>query len=195
MCLEDAVELVPKTQHYIGADPEFGSSKFGIVMVCIIDDKLCVLETIELDRQDFNYCVNKVSEIMYKHNLSTDNTRIFVESSAPAVITAIKSKLNEQTDYLEVIARRKKNHIRDPMYDTTVIPVTFTTAEKKSMLLNLKELIDSNVIAIDLDRHQQLILALRTAPATDMILNKETTEIDDLLDALSLACKQFTINR
>jgi hypothetical protein len=132
---------------------------------------------------------------MYKHNLSTDNTRIFVESSAPAVITAIKSKLNEQTDYLEVIARRKKNHIRDPMYDTTVIPVTFTTAEKKSMLLNLKELIDSNVIAIDLDRHQQLILALRTAPATDMILNKETTEIDDLLDALSLACKQFTINR
>jgi len=74
--------------------------------------ELCVLETIELDRQDFNYCVNKVSEIMYKHNLSTDNTRIFVESSAPAVITAIKSKLNEQTDYLEVIARRKKNHIR-----------------------------------------------------------------------------------
>jgi hypothetical protein len=195
MCLEDAAELVPKTQHYIGADPAFGSSKFGIVMVCIIDDKLCVLETIELDRQDFNYCVNKVSEIMYKHNLSTDNTKIFVESSAPAVITAIKSKLNEQTDYLEVIARRKKNHIQDPMYDMTVIPVTFTTAEKKSMLLNLKELIDSNVIAIDLDRHQRLILALRTASATGMILNKETTESDDLLDALSLACKQFTINR
>ena len=63
------------------------------------------------------------------------------------------------------------------------------------MLLNLKELIDSNVIAIDLDRHQRLILALRTASATDMIINKETTESDDLLDALSLACKQITINR
>jgi hypothetical protein len=63
MRLEDAVELVPKTQHYIGVDPAFGSSKFSIVMVCTIDYKLCVLESIELDRQDFNYCVNKVSEI------------------------------------------------------------------------------------------------------------------------------------
>jgi hypothetical protein len=77
----------------------------------------------------------------------------------------------------------------------TVTPVNFTAAEKKNMLLNLKELADSNVIAIDLDRHQRLILALRTASATDMILNKDTTESDDLLDALSLACKQVTINR
>jgi hypothetical protein len=71
-----------KTQYYIGVDPAFGSSKFGIVMVCIIDDKLCVLESIELDRQDFNYCVNKVSEIMYKYGLSTDNARVFVDASA-----------------------------------------------------------------------------------------------------------------
>jgi hypothetical protein len=75
------------------------------------------------------------------------------------------------------------------MYDMAVIPVNFTSAEKKNMLLNLKELVDSNAIAIDLDRHQRLILALRTASATDMILNKETTESDDLLDALCIACK------
>ncbi|HEY6884551.1 MAG TPA: hypothetical protein VI278_10975, partial [Nitrososphaeraceae archaeon] len=175
-------------------DPAFGSSKFGIVLVCIIDDKLCVLESIELDRQDFNYCVNKISEIMYKYG-TEDNTKIFVDASAPAVITAIKSNINEQTDYLEVIARRKKNHIRDPTFDMAVIPVNFTTAEKKNMLLNLKEIVDSNAIAIDLDRHQRLILALRTASATDMILNKETTESDDLLDALSLACKHVIINR
>jgi hypothetical protein len=184
-----------KTQYYIGVDPAFGSSKFGIVMVCIIDDKLCVLESIELDRPDFNYCINKVSEILYKYGISKDSTRIFVDASAPAVITAIKANLNEQTDYLDIIARRKKNRIRDPMYDMAVIPVTFTTAEKKNMLLNLKEIVDSNVIAIDLDRHQRLILALRTASATDMILNKDTTESDDLLDALSLACKQITISR
>jgi len=81
------------------------------------------------------------------------------------------------------------------MYDMTVIPVTFTTVEKKNMLLNLKELVDSNVIAIDLDRHQRLVLALRTASATNMILNKDTMESDDLLDALCLACKQITISR
>jgi hypothetical protein len=193
--MEDAAELVPKTQHYIGVDPAFSSSKFGIVMVCIIDNKLCVLESIELDRQDFNYCVNKISDVMFKHNLSTDNTKIFVDASSPAVITAIKANLDEQTDYVEVIARRKKNHIRDPTFGMAVIPVAFTAAEKKNMLLNLKELVDSNVVAIDLERHQRLILALRTDSATDMILNKETTESNDLLDALSLACKQITINR
>jgi hypothetical protein len=193
--MEDAAELVSKTQHYIRVDPAFGSSKFGIVLVCIIDDKLCVLETIEVDRQDFNYCINKVSEVMYNYNLTMENTKIFVDASAPAVITAIKANLNEQTDYLEVIARRKKKHIRDPTFDMSVIPVNFTSAEKKNMLLNLKELVDSNVVAIDLERHQRLILALRTASATDMILNKETTESDDLLDALSLACKQIAINR
>jgi hypothetical protein len=73
-------------------------------------------------------------------------------------LAAIKANLNEQTDYLELIARRKKNHIRDPMYDTTVVPVTFSTVEKKNLLLNLKELVDYNIIAIDLDRHQKLIL-------------------------------------
>jgi hypothetical protein len=165
-------------------------------MVCIIDDKLCVLESIELDIQDFNFCINKVSEIMYKYGLSSgDNTKVFIDASAPAVITSIKANLDEQTDYMEVIARRKKNHIRDPTFDMDVIPVNFTAAEKKNMLLNLKELIDSNAVAIDLERHQRLVLALRTASATDMILNKETTESDDLLDALSLACKQITINR
>jgi hypothetical protein len=77
----------------------------------------------------------------------------------------------------------------------TVIPVAFTSAGKKNMLLNLKEIVDSNVVAINLERHQRLVLALRTASATDMFLNKDTTESDDLLDALSLACKQITINR
>ena len=77
----------------------------------------------------------------------------------------------------------------------TVIPVAFTSAGKKNMLLNLKEIVDSNVVAINLERHQRLVLALRTASSTDMFLNKDTTESDDLLDALSLACKQITINR
>jgi hypothetical protein len=110
--LEHPSELLLKTQYYIGVDPAIGSSKFAIVLVCIIDDKLCVLESIELDRQDLNYCINKVSEIMYKYSLSTDNTKISVDASAPEVITAIKANLNQQTDYLDIIARRKKPHKR-----------------------------------------------------------------------------------
>jgi hypothetical protein len=54
------------------------------------------------------------------------------------------------------------------MYDMAVIPVSFTTAEKKNMLLNLKELGDPNVVAIDLDRHPRFILALRTDSSIPM---------------------------
>jgi len=39
----------------------------------------------------------------------------------------------------------------------TVIPVSFNTATKKEMLLNLKELIDAGTIAIDLQKHANLI--------------------------------------
>ncbi len=40
----DNPETVPLTQFYIGVDAGFGSSKFAIVLVCIVDEKLFVLE-------------------------------------------------------------------------------------------------------------------------------------------------------
>jgi hypothetical protein len=72
-----------------------------------------------------------------------------------------------------------------------VVPVNFSTIEKKNMLANLKDLIDSNVVAFDLERHSALVLALRTAQATDLILDKEATQADDLLDAFGLACRHL----
>ena len=51
------------------------------------------------------------------------------------------------------------------------------------------------MIAIDLQKHANLILALRTAKAIDMILDKEATSSDDVLYAMSLACKRVTMNR
>jgi hypothetical protein len=100
-------ETVPLTQFYIGVDAGFGSSKFAIVLVCITDEKLFVLETIELDRQEFNYRINKISNVMAQYNLTYENTKIFIDSSSPAVVMAVKQSLDEQIDYLEVIARRK----------------------------------------------------------------------------------------
>jgi hypothetical protein len=39
--------------------------------------------------------------------LTYENTKIFIDSSSPAVVMAVKQSLDEQIDYLEVIARRK----------------------------------------------------------------------------------------
>jgi hypothetical protein len=122
------------------------------------------------------------------YDLTHDNTKIFIDASSPAVVMAVKKSLGEYSNYLEIIARRKKQKIRDPCYDMCVIPVNFNTIEKKNMLANLKDLIDSNVVALNLERHSGLVLALRTAQATDLILDKQTTQSDDMLDAFGLAC-------
>ena len=147
-----------------------------------------VLETIELDRQEFNYCTDKISEVMSRYDLSYENTRIFIDASSPAVVTAVKQSLDERPDYLEIIARRKKQKIRDPCYDMVVVPVNFSTTEKSNMLANLKQIVDEELVALDLEKHAGLVLALRTAQATDLILEKGSTQSDDLLDAFGLAC-------
>ena len=64
--------------------------------------------------------------------------------------------------------------------------------EKRNMIANIEDMIDSNVVALDLERHPNLVLALRTAQATDLILDKEATQSDDLLDAFGLACHSTT---
>jgi hypothetical protein len=110
-------ETVPLTQFYIGVDAGFGSSKFAIVLVCIVDEKLFVLESVELDRQEFNYCINKIS-VMERYDLTHDNTKIFIDASSPAVVIAVKKSLDdkeEPSDYCEIIARRKKQKISDPV--------------------------------------------------------------------------------
>jgi hypothetical protein len=61
------------------------------------------------------------------------------------------------------------------------------------MLTNLKDLMDSNVILFDLERHNNRVLALRTAQATDLILDK--TQSHDVLDAEYLPGKMTSINR
>jgi hypothetical protein len=73
---------------------------------------------------------------------------------------------------LEIIARRKKQKIRDPCYDMVVVPMNFSTSQRHSMLGNLKEMMDTNVVWLDLQRHPSLVLALRPAHATDLILDK-----------------------
>jgi hypothetical protein len=75
-----------------------------------------------------------------------------------------------------------------------VLSINFNTIEKRNMLANLKELVHSNYMVLDLERHTNLVLALRTAKATDLIPDKEATESDDVLEAMCLACKRITVS-
>jgi hypothetical protein len=52
-----------------------------------------------------------------------------------------------------------------------------------------------NVIVFDLERHYNRVLALRTAQAADLILDKNSTQSHDVLDTISLSGKEISINR
>jgi hypothetical protein len=76
-----------------------------------------------------------------------------------------------------------------------VIPVNFDLKTKRQILQNVKELLDQSMIAINQKKHTNLISSLRTAIATDLLLDKKNTTSDDLLDALCLSCMRISINQ
>jgi hypothetical protein len=55
---------------------------FGIVLVAVIDDKICVLESVELQRRQFDDAINTIASSMLKYGLHINNTKILVDSSA-----------------------------------------------------------------------------------------------------------------
>jgi hypothetical protein len=115
-------DMVQLTQFFMGVDAGFAASKSTIVLICNGDDKVFVLETIELDRQELNYCIDKICVVMSYYDLSYEDTRIFIDASSPAVIISVKPSHDEWPDYLEIMARKKKQKIKDPYYAIVVVP-------------------------------------------------------------------------
>ncbi len=184
-----------ETQFYIGIDAGFGSSKFAICLIAAIDDLVYVLETIELHRVEFAVCIETAISLLTKYNIDISNICYIVDASSPSVIMNLKQELNEDSNYLRLIELRKKNKVRDVYHDMKVIPVNFNTENKKNMLLNIKQLTDMEMVVLDSNRHNNLITALRSAQANDMILDKPATSHDDSLDAFSLSCRRISVSK
>jgi hypothetical protein len=74
-----------------------------------------------------------------------------------------------------------------------IVPVNFNK-EHKAMLGHCKMTLETDGggrIAINLDRFDKLITALRTAVDNDCTLDKEATSYDDIFDAFRLAMKFY----
>ena len=73
-----------------------------------------------------------------------------------------------------------------------IVPVNFNK-EHKAMLGHCKMILeeDPGKIAINPDKFDKLITALRTAVDIDGVLNKEATLYNDIFDAFRLALKFY----
>ena len=108
---------------------------------------------------------------------------MYIDGANPSFIKSVKLQIGEDVDYDKVIARYKTEGFGDdPTKDMKIVPVNFNK-EHKAMLGHCKMILedDSGKIAINPDRFDKLITALRTAVDNDGTLDKESTSYNDIL--------------
>lgn len=110
------------------------------------------------------------------------NRWYIVDGSNRGFITELKIKFGEPTDY--------EKYDIDPE-SMEVIPVNFST-EHKNMLSHLHLMVNKEYLAIP-EKYDKLIVSLRTAYAKEYSLDKEQTSYDDMIDALRLSLKGYSI--
>lgn len=182
------------TQKFVGLDPGFGSSNFGVCITELVDGIVNVVHAEEYHRPDFNEMIQITVNLLDKYDIRFDNRcRIYVDGANPSFITSLKNAVNEDPDYTNMIKYLKQNI--GPSFNLTnleqnmfVIPISFAK-EHKAMLAHCKELMEYNkgYVAIN-PEHTKLITALRTAVENgEGYLDKDATSHDDLFDAFRLS--------
>jgi hypothetical protein len=177
------------TSKSMGIDPAWGSSAFGIVVTQWVDNYIQILHAEEYHRPDYNEMLSTVFGLMSKYNVD----QVYIDRANPSFIKSLKPQIGEDPDYDKVIARYRSEGLGDNWsQDMGIVPVNFNS-EHKAMLGHCKMILenDGGRIAINPDKFDKLIAALRTAVDNDGVLDKEATSYNDIFDAFRLALKFY----
>jgi hypothetical protein len=162
----------PRIQACMGIDPGFGSSNFAITITNFVDGVIRVLHSEHYSRPNHKAMVDLAFELILKYNI----TKTVVDASAPSFIRALKTELGENPQY-----ESKK---REEYQWMKVEPVAFQTTHKK-MLYHSKFILENKYLHVH-PKFEKLLTSLRTAIATDGILDKQQTSFNDVLDSFRL---------
>jgi hypothetical protein len=182
--------IIPFTSTSMGIDPAYGSSAFGIVVTQWADGIVQIMHAEEYHRPDYNEMLSLVYGLISKYNVDS----VYIDGANPSFIKSLKLQIGEDPDYDKVIARYRSDGLGDSWTkDMKIIPVNFNK-EHKAMLGHCKMILedDRGKIAINPDRFDKLITALRTAVDNDGTLDKEATSYNDIFDAFRLALKFYS---
>jgi Terminase RNaseH-like domain len=179
------------TSKSMGIDPAYGSSAFGIVVTQWVDNHIQIIHAEEYHRPDYNEMLSLVYGLMSKYDVD----KVYIDGANPSFIKSLKLQIGEEADYDKVIARYKAEKLGDKnnwSENMRIVPVNFNT-EHKAMLGHCKMILETEGgrIAINPDRFDKLITALRTAVDNDGTLDKEATSYNDIFDAFRLALKFY----
>ena len=178
------------TSRSMGIDPAYGSSAFGIVVTEWADGIVQIMYAEEYHRPDYNEMLSVVYGLMSKYNVDS----VYIDGANPSFIKSLKLQIGEDADYDKVIARYRSDGLGDSWaQDMKIVPVNFNK-EHRAMLGHCKMILEKNGgrIAINPDKFDKLITALRTAVDIDGMLDKEATSYNDIFDAFRLALKFYS---
>jgi hypothetical protein len=178
----------PRLPASMGIDPGYGSSKFAFVVTQQREGRIEVVYAEQFARPQFTDMIDNALNLIEELHIN----KVYIDSANPEVILQLKSALNERVDYREQMTELRSKGA-DPVAWMKVVPVSFS-AEQTQMLGNLKILLEKRVLAIN-PEFEELVLSLRTATERDGILIKEDSLHNDLLDALRLAVKYYSVGR
>jgi hypothetical protein len=175
----------------MGIDPAWGSSAFGIVVTQFVDNPnhIQILHAEEFHRPDYNEMLSASYKLISKYDVD----KVYIDGANPSFIRSLKLQIGEDPDYDKVIARyRSEKMSGNWSQHMKIVPVNFNS-EHKAMLGHCKMILESDGgrIAINPDRFDKLITALRTAVDNDGVLDKEATTYNDIFDAFRLALKFY----
>jgi hypothetical protein len=143
----------------------------------------------EYRRPDYNEMLSTAYGLISKYDVD----KVYIDGANPSFIKSLKLQIGEDADYDKVIARYRSEKMSDNWsQDMKIVPVNFNT-EHKAMLGHCKMILENNAgrIAINPDKFDKLITALRTAVDNDGTLDKEATSYNDIFDAFRLALKFY----
>jgi hypothetical protein len=165
------------TSKSMDIDPAWGSSAFGIVVTQWVDGIVQIIHAEEYRRPDYNEMLSVVYRLISKYDVD----KVYIDGANPSFIRSLKLQIGEDPDYDKVIARYRSEGLGSEnnwSKDMRIVPVNFNK-EHKAMLGHCKMILehDGGRIAINSDRFDKLVTALRTAVDNDGTLDKEANII------------------
>ena len=171
----------------VGVDFGFNVSKSVICVGQWYNDRQ-VLRIVEME--DFGSrptTPSRVAEEIWNiYQKYGPNTNFFVDGSNRGAVNEIKVKFGETLQWDKYF--KKEVHKSERIH-----PINFNQ-HHESMLEQMYMMTAEGVLAIP-SQYDKLIVAMRTAQATDFDLDKEATVNDDYLDAARLMCYVIRYNR
>ena len=170
----------PYSSYCVGVDFGFNVSKSVIVVGEWKNDiqKLRVVKLVDFNAKPTT--PSRVAERMWDiYQEYGPNTHFFIDGSNAGAVNEIKVKFGEgllwRENYKKGISKSDRIH-----------PINFGT-EHKEMLRQMYMMVAEGILGVP-SVYDKLLIAMRTAQATDFDLDKEETVNDDYLDACRLMC-------